>query len=145
AVTIGLHHVVMLLVAPEAAFAGGGSPGIAMIHTLFVFVEAAGLAYVAERLRHGLTEVGSAADHLAEARLPELVATMRAVSEGDLTHAIRIEPATPDDGGGDDELGRLALAFDRMQQETLAAAGGLQEMIEHLRTMGEWYALGEHA
>jgi len=133
-VVIALHHVGTFIVAPASVFAEGGSLGIVAIHAAFVVVEAAGLAYIAERLRRGLTAVGSAADQLAASRLPELVAAIRAVAEGDLTHDVRFETVALD-GAGDDEMGRMIASFDRVQQEAAVAADGLREMTRQLRTM----------
>jgi methyl-accepting chemotaxis protein len=144
AVTIAVHHLGLFVLAPAAAFAAGSTFATVVVHAIFVVAEAAGLAFVAERLRRGLTAAGAAADQLATARLPELVAAMRAVAEGDLTREVRFETAALA-GAGDDEMGRMIGSFDRVQQEAGVAAATLREMTDQLREMvGQVRAAAEH-
>ena len=132
AVAIALHHVVMYFLAPDSVFPEGTTIGIVVIHAVFVVVEAAGLAYVAEQLRRGITAVSVAADQLASTRLPELVAAMQAVAEGDLTRTVNLKTVTLA-GAGDDEMGRMVSSFDRVQQEVSVAADSLGVMISQLQ------------
>ena len=89
--TIALHHLVLNFVAPTSVFANGTSRSVVGIHAIFVVAHAAGLGYIAERLRRGLTAVGSAADQLATVRPPELVATIRGIADGDLSHEVHFD------------------------------------------------------
>ncbi len=143
-VTIALHHLVLNFVAPTSVFANGASLSVVSIHAVFVVAHAAGLGYIAERLRRGMTAVGSAADQLATVRLPELVATIRGIADGDLRHEVHFETTTLS-GTGDDEMGRMVTSFDRVQQEAAVAADSLREMSRQLRAVvGQVSAAAEH-
>ena len=115
-------------------FANGASVPVVGIHAVFVIAQAAGLGYIAERLRRGLTAVSAAADVLATSRLPELVSAMRAVADGDLTREVRLETVALN-GSGDDEMGRMVASFDRVQRESAVAAENLIDMTRQLRVM----------
>lgn len=132
AVTIALHHLVMYVVAPGSAFGAGVTLGYVAIHAVFVVAHAAASAYIAERLRKSIGAVSGAADELATARLPQLVSAMQAVASGDLSREVTLS-AEPLQGCGDDEMGRMVASLERVQQETVAAASGLSEMIRGLR------------
>ena len=143
-VTIALHHLVLNFVAPQSVFANGASLSVVAIHAVFVAAHAAGLGYIAERLRRSLTAVNSAADRLATVRLPELVSTIRGIAAGDLTREVHFEVVALS-SSGDDEIGRMVASFDRVQRETGVAAESLHAMTRQLREIvGQVSAAAEH-
>ncbi len=133
-VTIVLHHAVLNYVAPFSVFSYGSSLGIVLVHGVFVAAHAAGLGYIANRLRRSFAAVSEAADQLATTRLPELVTAMQAVADGDLTREVKFEAVALNDSS-DDEIGRMVASFNRVQEKSVAAAESLGEMTRQLRAV----------
>ncbi|MGE3267376.1 MAG: methyl-accepting chemotaxis protein [Chloroflexota bacterium] len=137
AATIAAHHVVMGLLAPGSAFPPGTPLNLVAVHLAFIGAEALLLAYVAERLRQSILAVSAAADGLATAELPALVSAMQAVAEGNLTHRVQLgtsEPGAPEHVHATYEVGHVAVALGRVQQQAAVAAASLETMIRQLNS-----------
>ena len=139
-----LHHLVAFSAFPVSTFPEGASFGLVAIHAVAVTCEALILGLLARRIRQGLNAVKAAADLLANDRLPELVAAMKAVADGDLTRQVRIESEVLA-GSGDDIVGRTIGSFNGVQQQAAVAADTLREMTRQLGEMvGQVRSVAEH-
>jgi methyl-accepting chemotaxis protein len=139
-----LHHLATFVLFPVATFPESATFGLVLIHAVAVGCEALVLGLLARRIRLGLNAVKAAADHLANDRLPELVAAMKAVADGDLTREVTIESATLA-GSGDDVVGRTIDSFNGVQQQAAVAAESLRAMTWQLReVVGQVRAAADH-
>jgi diguanylate cyclase (GGDEF)-like protein len=84
-------------------------------------------------IAHATTQVAEAATRLARGTLADLTAAMKALGDGDLDRArasVQIEPVMV---RSRDEVGKMAVAFNGMQDEVARAALSLDDAREELR------------
>ncbi|MHB1416817.1 MAG: methyl-accepting chemotaxis protein, partial [Chloroflexota bacterium] len=92
-----------------------------------------GIAFWLSRMiSQGVGKVGKAAERLATQDLPNLVAAVQAIAQGDLTKDVHLESQGVDVKSSD-EVGAMAAAFNQMAEQFAAAGNALQEMVLGLR------------
>jgi diguanylate cyclase (GGDEF)-like protein len=91
---------------------------------------------------HAVGAIAAAARRLSEGTLSELTAAMQALGRGDLDAAVARAEVAPLEVRSRDELGEMAMSFNRMQTEIGRTATALGVAREELRSAN--YALASH-
>jgi methyl-accepting chemotaxis protein len=108
---------------------------LTMALTAFAAVFGIGIALVVARGIAGpLAQVSAAAKRIAEDDLPSFVRVAGALADGDLTQTLEVT-ATAVAVNQKDELGRMAVDFNRMIEQLQSAGGAMREMSASLRSV----------
>ena len=146
--TIAVHHVVMNAFDPHSVFSSGRSWSLVGLHVAFVLLETAAAGYIALRVRNATSAVSATAQRLADEQIPRYRDAIDGLAVGDLTRPVTFVPS-PLTLSMTDEIGLMAIAFNRMQDELHATAGafegarqGLNRLLAHVATMSSGVANG---
>jgi methyl-accepting chemotaxis protein len=124
---IAVHHLAGNYIFPNYVFDSGASLQTVIEHAAFVVLQTAVTVYVAERVRRSTAAVSAAADRLAAQQLPAMQEAFEAAARGDLTRSLTFE-VSPVSASGSDEIGAMAGAFNRLQEQLAAIARSASQM-----------------
>ncbi len=124
---IAAHHLAGNYLFPKYVFDTGASLTIVIQHAAFVVLHTGVTVFVAERVRRSTAAISTAADRLATQQLPAMQEAFEAAARGDLTRSLIFDVA-PVSASGSDEIGAMAGAFNRLQEQLAAIARSASRM-----------------